>query len=66
VAGAPARPAAGQAAQDPKLAHAPLAARVSSWLEEWWSLAQISARLRIQFPGDPMMWVSHETIYQAL
>jgi IS30 family transposase len=27
---------------------------------------QISARLRIQFAGDPMMWVSHETIYQAL
>jgi IS30 family transposase len=50
----------------PKLAHAPLAGRVSSWLAEWWSPVQISARLRIQFPGDPMMWVSHETIYQAL
>jgi IS30 family transposase len=49
-----------------KLAHAPLAARVSSWLAEWWSPVQISARLRIEFPGDPMMWVSHETIYQAL
>jgi IS30 family transposase len=49
-----------------KLAHAPLAARVSSWLAEWWSPAQISARLRIEFAGDPMMWVSHETIYQAL
>ena len=66
LAGAPARPAAGQAAQDPELAHATLAARVSSWLAEWWSPVQISARLRIQFPGDPMMWVSHETIYQAL
>src|SRR5215217_5768932 len=50
----------------PKLAHAPLAARVSSWLAEWWSPVQISARLRIEFAGDPMMWVSHETIYQAL
>jgi transposase, IS30 family len=49
-----------------KLAHAPLAARVSSWLAEWWSPVQISARLRIEFAGDPMMWVSHETIYQAL
>jgi IS30 family transposase len=43
-----------------------LAAQVSGWLAEWWSPAQSSARLRIQFPGDPMMWVSHETIYQAL
>src|SRR5215217_2811838 len=50
----------------PKLAHAPLAARVSSWLAEWWSPVQISARLRIEFAGDPMMWVSHETISQAL
>ena len=49
-----------------KLTHAPLAARVSSWLGEWWSPVQISARLRIEFAGDPMMWVSHETIYQAL
>jgi IS30 family transposase len=50
----------------PKLAHAPLAERVSGWLAEWRSPVQISARLRIQFAGDPMMWVSHETIYQAL
>jgi IS30 family transposase len=50
----------------PKLTHPPLAERVSSWLAEWWSPQQISARLRIQFPGDPMMRVSHETIYQAL
>ena len=27
---------------------------------------QISRRLRIEFPDDPMMQVSHETIYQAL
>ena len=50
----------------PKLTHLPLAERVSSWLAQWWSPAQISARLRIEFPGDPMMRVSHETIYQAL
>jgi transposase, IS30 family len=50
----------------PKLAHGPLAAQVGSWLAQWWSPQQISARLRIQFPGDPMMRVSHETIYQAL
>jgi IS30 family transposase len=28
----------------PKLAHAPLAAQVSSWLAQWWSPQQISAR----------------------
>jgi IS30 family transposase len=49
-----------------KLARPELAARVTSWLHEWWSPVQISRRLRIEFPGDPMMRVSHETIYQAL
>src|SRR6516165_7723161 len=50
----------------PKLACPQLAAQVTGWLEEWWSPQQISRRLRIEFPGDPMMRVSHETIYQAL
>ena len=54
------------ASQVPKLACPQLAARVAGWLEEWWSPVQIARRLRIEFPGDPMMWVSHETIYQAL
>jgi IS30 family transposase len=49
-----------------KLARPELAAQVSSWLAGWWSPVQISRRLRIEFPGDPMMHVSHETIYQAL
>jgi transposase, IS30 family len=50
----------------PKLACPRLAAQVTAWLEEWWSPAEIARRLRIEFPTDPMMWVSHETIYQAL
>jgi IS30 family transposase len=50
----------------PKLACPQLAAQVATWLGEWWSPVQISRRLRIEFPGDPMMRVSHETIYQAL
>ncbi len=50
----------------PKLACPRLAVQVATWLEEWWSPQQISRRLRIEFPGDPMMRVSHETIYQAL
>jgi IS30 family transposase len=49
-----------------KLACPALAAQVTGWLAGWWSPVQISARLRIEFPPDPMMWVSHETIYQAL
>ena len=50
----------------PKLACPRLAAQVASWLGQWWSPVQITRRLRIEFPGDPMMRVSHETIYQAL
>src|SRR5215470_2820472 len=49
-----------------KLAMPRLAAQVSSWLTEWWSPVQIAGKLRIEFPHDRMMWVSHETIYQAL
>jgi IS30 family transposase len=50
----------------PKLACPQLAARVGQWLAQWWPPVQIAARLRIEFPHDPMMRVSHETIYQAL
>jgi transposase, IS30 family len=50
----------------PKLACPRLAAQVTAWLDQWWSPVQICRRLRIEFPGDPMMRVSHETICQAL
>lgn len=49
-----------------KLAHPPLLAQVSHWLELCWSPQEIAQRLRIDFPNDPMMHVSHETIYQSL
>jgi len=49
-----------------KLAHGPLCERVTDWLEQWWSPEEIARRLRIEFPDDPMMWVSHETIYQSI
>jgi transposase, IS30 family len=50
----------------PKLSCPRLAAQVTAWLEEWWSPEEVARRLRLEFPTDPMMWVSHETIYQAL
>lgn len=43
-----------------------LRAQVEDWLCELWSPEQIARRLRHEFPDDPMMWVSHETIYQSL
>jgi len=43
-----------------------LAKQVTEWLEAWWSPEEIARRLPIEFPGDPMMRVSHETIYQAI
>ena len=49
-----------------KLSYRPLVEVVESWLVEWWSPDEIARRLRIEFPDDPMMWVSHETIYQSL
>jgi transposase, IS30 family len=50
----------------PRLADCRLAGQVTQWLKQWWSPEEISRRLRIEFPDDPMMWVSHETIYQSL
>lgn len=43
-----------------------LAQQVTEWLEQWWSPEEIARRLLIEFPDDPMMRVSHETIYQSI
>ncbi len=40
--------------------------QVEEWLAEFWSPRQIAGQLRVEFPHDPMMRVSHETIYQSL
>ena len=43
-----------------------LLAEVLRGLQQRHSPEQIAGRLREGFPNDPEMWVSHETIYQAL
>lgn len=55
------RPKPGKLAQQ-----AALRAQVQAWLHERYSPEQIARRLRLEFPDDPEMWVSHETIYQSL
>ena len=55
------------AAEATKLDSRPvLVSQVEEWLIELWSPEQIARRLRHEFPGDPMMQVSHETIYKSL
>jgi transposase, IS30 family len=43
-----------------------LVAEIERGLELGWSPQQISARLRLEFPDDPGMRISHETIYLSL
>jgi IS30 family transposase len=43
-----------------------LRAEVQDRLEDKHSPEQIARRLREEFPEDPEMWVSHETIYQSI
>jgi IS30 family transposase len=48
------------------LTNSALLDEVVARLEQRHSPEQIAGRLREDFPDDPEMWVSHETIYQAL
>jgi IS30 family transposase len=49
-----------------KLDKGVLREQVTNWLLAWWSPEEITGRLQLVFPDDPMMRVSHETIYQSL
>jgi transposase, IS30 family len=55
------RPKATKLSQNPRLL-----AQVEAGLENWWSPEQISANLRVDYPDDRLMRVSHETIYVSL
>ncbi|MEV6096221.1 IS30 family transposase [Nocardia sp. NPDC051981] len=46
--------------------HPELHRLVAKLLAQRWSPQQISRHLRGRFPGDPQMWLCHETIYQAV
>jgi IS30 family transposase len=51
----------------PKLSrHRRLRAQVQRMLKRRFSPEQISGRLAVDYPGDPAMRVSHETIYQSI
>ena len=50
-----------------ELARSPrLLAAVEAGLKRRWSPEQIAARLRLEYPDDREMQISHETIYQSL
>lgn len=58
-----------EAARRPKLCKlraGPLRDEVARRLQELWSPDEIARRLPLDFPDDPEMRVSHETIYQSL
>jgi IS30 family transposase len=58
-------------ARRPKPAKLAVNVELSLLVDEWmserlWSPRQVSARLHLEHPDDPMMRVSHETIYQSI
>ena len=70
VSGVPGGSGGARRARRPKVsksaANPQLRAEVIERLDTRWSPQQIACALRVDFPDDPSMWVSHEAIYQAL
>jgi IS30 family transposase len=53
--------------KDSRLSRSPrLRAAVQGMLDRRYSPEQASGRLKVDYPGDPSMQVSHETIYQSI
>jgi IS30 family transposase len=55
------RPKPSRLSQHPRLCQ-----KVQRMLDRRYSPEQVSGRLKVLFPGDPAMRVSHETIYQSI
>jgi IS30 family transposase len=49
-----------------KLRNHPLCAAIEDWMGDGWSPKLIADVLARDYPGDKLMTVSHETIYQCL
>lgn len=43
-----------------------LCAAVGKRLMQRWSPEQVANHLRVDFPADPAMWISHETLYRSV
>jgi IS30 family transposase len=52
--------------KDFKLKNNPLCKNIEDWMGDGWSPKLIAAMLARDYPGDKLMTVSHETIYQNL
>ena len=61
AAGLARRPKPEKLSQNPRLR-----AEAEKRLRQRWSPEQIANRLRLDFPNDPGMWVSHETLYRSV
>jgi transposase, IS30 family len=55
-----------QCVKPSRMEHLPLWNYVFDKLSANWSPEQIAERIELEYPGDPMMRISYETIYRAL